>query len=1636
MKEHDEEQLKDPQLLNDHKTIDDEMQLKGDQLAANMQASMTQLNELSRQKAAQEQAEYEKARDESNLDYTRRQVKKHMPRDRREIYDKNDLKQIQSRQERMVVDMDSLGKQSNYRAMKKLGKLMDTRAELDEINLILYRYHNGDSFAEDVNKLADIDTQNLRFRQTLDLAHLLVNEKSKSDSPEMKELKADLIRLSMTLENMKDVTVDRENMVEVSSAFELAVKSMEHYLAIRKPKSPRGKRRYNMVFDVWKSLSFQNDLIKLAKGSEAAGQLEEGTTFGQIFHMTETHANDVKRQDKPLQDLYGPIQLSREGREVAKVFREGFDFSEKFSQPGIREATRKAECAKTMAFYNALKKFKPGQLRAEYVEIYGKTVRLLQKEDNTLFLVEDGQQYRLDHSAEYLSNHIEGDIFKKASAYGDENILKLAEEYGSAGDLTTGQHQRLRENVTEYLSKRLGIQKDVFTTILRTNMTNYTIRLLRGEMTEDEVRQAIQNNVKSENLINGMEMTELLEINEHRQGLMQDKVRTMYEIENRIERNDWSEEEKAVQNLMADFVYTEDTFIMDKNADQPEEYLRTVLLKNSGAIATLIKQGKDADNDLISDIFKKMSLDEVKGATQTSFERVIAFGLRDITSFLGAETDLNRSVDEIKAQIETKLNDRNLVPLNLKLKQLATDVNKSIDNACNIMQDNVSEMTDSIFDKTEKDEETSLKAIMENACRSEKGQGLFTRTVFKNYFRSMSAIDKRSMLSSVLRLSTKVDYQEPSDQELLRDIRERKLAKYPSLAVERNLDAQPLTHQEREQLDAYRAEKKRLKVGANYLAGLIRGAGPLFQKMLQGLPEESLPVEIRKAMSDVKARLAPIPERVVKAQLLGLIEGSGGAVTKIDVEKSLGAATVGETFRCRIYGPNLPVEGRPVVIKLLRSDVQNRMKREEKVMLDCAKQSDESNGMYETYKGQLSNFYAELNFTKEAENVVELGKVYRGKKTNVKIVELNQLFNATTNCLIEEEAEGDTLDAILRKMARIREEMRSVFKNVSEVGFNKENIQKTKEWRDRFVDEANKLIKQRDLVADMCNIWVDEAIFKSGYYHADLHAGNIMVSKDKATMIDFGNAAKFDANQQDCITRMTAAAGMGNAAGFFAAFNDLLLKKNEEDKTEEDLAFEQFYDEDKRAEVLQEFEKIMDMGDEKQAGERISCALIKAQELGIKLPPAIYNFSQGQLRLQKSINDINDMVENLKKDIDWLDNIHTNYEDADPVNYIQNVVAKQIRDAVDQKKELPDRKAVFESYINMLEPVNKEDFVKGILDNTHKDAQLDKGIAEIDKRKEFDRKYLNGIMGISEALKTDETMEQDEEGNEIMVEPDYEQYRVAWEDYKAKWRDKKGSPEQINAGRDAIVTMQPMDVKAPVYQLFGGFARLSGQLMNALEAFDEEAVEDVLKAYFEEIPLCKQLEAKVKELRSLQDRKKLNDNKKQQLTDEIYELYTGVQKIRVRNNPLSKAVGVMLENALNYESVEKQMQMLFEDQTPTKVMVDGKEEERPSGPELKAVFLEYKDLYMQNMDKQGLLAQDAPAQVKAKLDALREKLYKIHQEISTRRIKQFYEERFAKKTDIKSYDFTKVMKDVVNANIFKFGFRVGMDIVAQIMKNS
>ena len=60
------------------------------------------------------------------------------------------------------------------------------------------------------------------------------------------------------------------------------------------------------------------------------------------------------------------------------------------------------------------------------------------------------------------------------------------------------------------------------------------------------------------------------------------------------------------------------------------------------------------------------------------------------------------------------------------------------------------------------------------------------------------------------------------------------------------------------------------------------------------------------------------------------------------------------------------------------------MKREEKIMLEEAAKVE---GMHDTYKGQLSNYYYELDLSKEKKNIDD-GNVYKDKYGDVKLEEI------------------------------------------------------------------------------------------------------------------------------------------------------------------------------------------------------------------------------------------------------------------------------------------------------------------------------------------------------------------------------------------------------------------------------------------------------------------------------------------------------------------------------------------------------------------------------------------------------------------------------------------------------------------------
>jgi len=1628
--------------------------------------------------------------------------------DKTQIYNTEDFATLLDHQDRMVYDLADKKNKNGDAKIKKQAGLGVTAKELDEIDMLLDVYAKGN--LEKTTALTNKDFEEykgqLKFKRTMDIAQLLVNDHSKSDSKEMQDVKIDILALSVEMERMNSVPVSKESISDISAKFAMSLNSISHYLHTKKPRFSTGKKRYRQVQNMQAALfEVKNALDIVASDIEKY----EGRTVGSILGMRESRQGDLRRKEDEKKEA---PSMSKDAAFVVNLFREGHDFCASFAQSSARK--RRKESAKVVALKQTLSGFVPDQTQILDVDIMGKKVRLLQKADNRLYVIENHKEIPLDKGAVRMRNDIDANMLKNAQAYNREDVNTLLSTYENAS--TTGEASQYRTNLIQYLKETLGLHDEDFTNELRRSLVAYTRDLINGTKTLEEVKNAIVNNDAVNTMINGVELTEMMELEKGKTEEINKKV-SMYQIANEVEKNDWSDEEKSVKNLMAEFIYTTDTQTMDINVATPQEFVRTVLLQNKKALVYLLKED-GTEGDLIENIFKKMSLNEITEGEEKSFEKSIAAELRNLRDYLRGKVDTKKSPEELESNLEAFLNSDDMALTN-RLKESYDNMQEGINASCDILQEKVTKMSESIFTQNEEKEKgQTLDDILKNATRGEKGQGLFTKKVFENYFSKMSTIDKRSMLASVLRGSKKVmetyytdkelvseikqrgltgydsvlfverDYkkyplddddrrlikkyildkkknapvlkgqeeQKLTDQELLKELEEikkQKPAGYETLfRRERDLEKEPLSENEKNLLNGLRREKKSLSIGANFLGGLIRGAGPLLQKMMQGLPEDSLPPELRVAIRDVKSNLPPMPERVVKSQIYAMIERSGKEVDRIEVVKSLGAASVGQTFLCKMYGPKFK-KGKTVVIKLLRSDVQNRMKREEKVMLECAGQVDEA--MKQTYEGQLGIYHNELNLVKEAENI-RAGSVYNGKFDDVESEKISEVISPTANSLVLEEAPGKTLDSILLDAEKERQDMMHQVLSQREnpdgtityydnVEFKKENFELTKEVRNKMIDKISELIKQRDIMANICNGWVQEALYGKGYYHADLHAGNIMISKDKGTLIDYGNAVTFTPEQQTAMTRMMGAANGAVKPGdnsidvFFNSFISLL-------NPEQDPEMKELLTPEKQQELKSTFEEILEMGNASEGGQRLAAALIKAQELGVKLPSEVYNFSQGQLRLQRSINDINDMISKYKVDINKIESSQSAQPaHVDAVDYVQH----QVLMGISAGKVAKD---VSGNYMSIYEPVDKASFIKELLDNEYKEGDEEKGIREVDKRQDFDNKYLDGISDYKENVYTNMGFKSCEDteayfaGKEIDKDgfiideerpiplvnkmPDFSVMRKKWEELK---KMDKNDENYENAKNEVYKALFPSyDAGDPIYKMFGGKSKITNANI-CFNEMDVDSVEEYLTIYEKWMPKRILLDDKIHELRKKQDSKKLKEDEKTALCNEIYELYSELHEYQQGNSPIVGNFVQQIQNFIQTEEYKKQLANMFEEQTTTTVTTEnGEEKEITLGELFKKQVDDYTKLGYENhyIDKNNIpgwgVRADMSAKDKQKMNKMEREMCETYTKIAKLQLKRYYEGRFDKQPDIKSYDFTKVMKDVIVANIDATLVRMGV----------
>ncbi len=551
--------------------------------------------------------------------------------------------------------------------------------------------------------------------------------------------------------------------------------------------------------------------------------------------------------------------------------------------------------------------------------------------------------------------------------------------------------------------------------------------------------------------------------------------------------------------------------------------------------------------------------DAVRGGVKAILEKIFAVNGDDLAAFATIETDIGNFVAATMDDMQAKIAQLFAKPVEGPAEGEAWT--RSLEELANV-----------------------------NGLDPKSPNGKFVLDVLKNYFSRAADTEKRAMLSAYLR----------------------------------NTFMQTLPN----------GDKADPSIGVQ--AGeLMKGAGPVFQKMLQGLPIESFGEETRAALKDMKSRLSPIPDPVIRAQLLNLIQSSNGNILSIEVKKSIGCATVGQALLCHIITKEHPYTGEDVVIKLLRPNVQTAAQREYELISQIAQESG-GPGMVDTFKGQFQTILRELDFTLEAENI-DVGKAHYdkprlGNEDALQDVRSMGRFLASppaTNALVLEKVSGDTLDGTLTKCADKIKAIKARFEHkvaLNETGEEMRTVLQGKSLGDvqqvrlEMRQQVADLNDQRKKLEHLLQAWTNEALFGSGFFHGDMHAGNIMSDDNTMTFIDFGNATRLSEAEQLALAKLFVTAGYNNqvdnpAAGFVTVLKDLLDEKGKA-----------ALDAESRA-IKSELAEVMKLATSEKLASKVFAALAVVQRHKVPLPGGLNAFMQSLSRLKGAMSQIDDLIE-------------------------------------------------------------------------------------------------------------------------------------------------------------------------------------------------------------------------------------------------------------------------------------------------------------------------------------------------------------------------------------------------------------------------
>lgn len=373
------------------------------------------------------------------------------------------------------------------------------------------------------------------------------------------------------------------------------------------------------------------------------------------------------------------------------------------------------------------------------------------------------------------------------------------------------------------------------------------------------------------------------------------------------------------------------------------------------------------------------------------------------------------------------------------------------------------------------------------------------------------------------------------------------------------------------------------------LVAVLKGAGPFMHKVLQlfcdKVPDEST----KAALSSVKTGLTPIDRELKRAMLDRIVQDSKGGIEALSEVRTLGAASVGEALLAKVKvppGADGQAVDKSVVIKLLRPGIVERAQRERVFFAEAA---SHHRGMGQTFAGMADQIEAEMNLQTEAKNV-QRGQVYNGQAANLEAMKLSELVPAQHDYMVVEQASGSALQHYI------------------------DMCEKTARG-ERSIPAAEALAygqKAAQQLAELGRVWMSQALTGDGFFHGDLHAGNVMFQGGSGllTVIDFGNAAAIDPKQRQTLVRLGMTLQQGHPRLFEKEFRRLLGPQAESRSWEW------------KGKLVEQIRSVMRDGT-LEIPEKLAKILEFYNGLGIEVPAIVSNFSRSMLMLQETLGRLN-----------------------------------------------------------------------------------------------------------------------------------------------------------------------------------------------------------------------------------------------------------------------------------------------------------------------------------------------------------------------------------------------------------------------------